>query len=99
MSGEIVPYVQGVITGLTEGTINMIDVPKCLGEVGVSKSDISAITKAVMNVPVGAQAKLLRQLPRPLPKEGDLFKNKTDLWPIDPSKITETTEEEPVNWL
>lgn len=99
MSGEIVPYVQGVITGLTEGTINMMDVPKYLGEVGVSKSDASTITKAVMNVPVGAQAKLLSQLPHPLPKEGDLFNNKTDLWPIDPSKIAETTEEEPVNWL
>lgn len=98
MSGEIVPYVQGVITGLTEGTINMIDVPKYLGEAGVSKSDISVITKAVINVPVGAQAKLLDRLPHPLPKEGDLFENKTDLWPIDPSKIADIAEEEPVNW-
>lgn len=98
MSGKIIPYVQGVITGLTEGTISMIDVPAYLKEVGVNNSNISAITKAVLNVPVGVQAELKSKLPHPLPKAGDLFRNKEDLWPVDSSEITEPAEENHQVW-
>lgn len=98
MDGDVIPFVQGVVTGLTEGTLSMVDVPTWLKENGVSSSDAVKITKAVANIPVGAQAELIKQLPHALPKANDLFRDKTDLWPIDPKDVPEEEENE-LEWL
>ena len=98
MSGDVIPYVQGIVCGLTEGTLSLVDVPIALAENGVAEANISQITRAVANIPMGAQAELIKQLPHPLPKADDLFRTKTDLWPVDQSEIPEETPEDPV-WV
>ena len=52
----------------------------------VSDSDAKKIVRSVANIPIGAQASLPNFGKRP--KKGDLFKEKTDLWPIDPIEFT-----------
>lgn len=78
---EVAPHVQAVIIGLTEGTLSLQDVKTFLAGSGLGKSEIDAVVRSVSNIPIGAQAALPNYAKRP--KKGDLFKEKTDLWPID----------------
>jgi len=87
-STELLPLVQAVIIGLTEGTLGLGQVASFLTEQGVSQSDARQITRSVANIPIGAQMALPNFARRPKP--GALFREKTDLWPIDPNELAES---------
>lgn len=84
---ELLPQVQAAIIGLTEGTLGLDDIAAFLGRHNVGKNETRAIVRSVANIPIGAQAALPNFSRRP--KKGDLFRQKTDPWPIDPKEIDE----------
>lgn len=98
----LLPQVQAVIIGLTEGTLELAGVSEFLTGNGVSERDAERITRSVANIPIGAQS-ILENYDR-RPQKGDIFRAKTDLWPLDPSEIplaeeaSLTTTEGP-DWL
>jgi len=101
-STELLPQVQSAIIGLTEGTLSLKAVPGFLREHNVNQRDADDITRSVAKIPIGAQA-ALPNFSR-LPKAGDLFREKTDLWPIDPNEIesaagVEAESGDKVNWV
>lgn len=99
---KYLPHVQATIIGLTEGTLTLNNVMDFLTQNNVVKYDAERITRSVSNIPIGAQVVLRTKLNRDLPKKGDLFKSKTDLWPSEESfdstdpKKTEAVE---IKWL
>jgi hypothetical protein len=95
-------YVKGVIIGLTEGTLDLRSAKDFLRGHGATADIANQVIRAVAHIPLGAQ-QLCPNFDR-IPKAGDLFKEKTDLWPIDPDSIDLSTESiapdnEPVTWL
>ncbi len=78
------PAVISAIIGLTEGTR---DIDNRL----VFDYDL---IKQLSSIDIGAQAKLRHALPHPVPKAGDIFRNKGDLWPIQPGE--EDAEDTPM---
>ena len=52
------------------------------------------LIEQLSKIDIGAQAKLRHALPHPVPKAGDIFRNKGDLWPIQPGD--EDAEEKPL---
>jgi hypothetical protein len=82
---ELLPQVQAVIIGLTEGTLELNQVEKFLQTNNVSKDDSKNIVRSVAGIPIGAQAALPNFSKRP--QKGDLFKEKTDLWPTGKSEV------------
>ena len=47
---------------------------------GLTKDEIKAVCRSVANIPIGAEVPF-RQAIKRLPQAGDIFKEKTDLWP------------------
>lgn len=92
---ELLPHVQAVIIGLTEGVLSLSDAKQFLMDNAVSESDAQSIVRSVANIPIGVQAVLRSKLDRSLPQKGDLFKEKTDLWPVNPDEIEITAEKKP----
>jgi hypothetical protein len=92
-STELLPQVQAVIIGLTEGTLELEQVGDFLAEHNVSVNAAQAIVRSVSNIPIGAQAALPNYNRRP--QKGDIFREKVDvfkktnLWPIDPHEVTD----------
>lgn len=84
---KLLPQVQAVIIGLTEGALGLSDASDFLIKNGVSQIDASNIMRSVSNIQIGAQAVLRTKLNKPLPQKGDIFKEKTDLWPINPDEV------------
>ena len=84
---SLLPVVQAIVVGLTEGIISLSDLRNLKW---ARKYDIDIISRAVANVPLREQAKLPNF--KKIPKQGDLFKEKTDLWPIDPKDIIQETK-------
>lgn len=84
-STELLPEVQAAIIGLTEGTLSLQDIEEFLRKSNVEKDDAKRIVRSVANIPIGAQAALPNFGKRP--QKGDLFREKTDPWPIDPSEV------------
>lgn len=82
---ELLPQVQATIIGLTEGTLGLEQIEEFLQRNNVTKSDAKMIARSVANIPIGAQAALPNFGKRPA--KGDVFREKTDLWPIDPSEV------------
>lgn len=89
-SVRLLPQVQASIIGLTEGTLDLQSLADFLKESGVNKEDARAITRSVINIPIGAQAALPNFARRP--QAGDVFREKTDLWPMDPSEVSALSE-------
>lgn len=85
-STELLPQVQAVIIGLTEGTLSLDEAPSFLEKNNVNSADARRIVRSVANIPIGAQAALPNFAKRP--QAGDLFREKTDPWPIDPSELS-----------
>ena len=79
-STEELPAVISAIIGITEGTLEVTDVKSYLSDKAVDSETIRRVSR----VKAGAQAELRRKLPHPVPKKGDLFASKEDLWPIQP---------------
>jgi len=102
---DILPHVQAVIIGLTEGTISTSEVIDFLIENGIGKENARIIARSVSNIPIGAQAELRRKVEQEhrIPKKGDYFRAKTDLWPIDLSEVPQSDGTQPtqggINWL
>ena len=88
-STKQLPAVISAIIGLTEGTIDVIGLEEHLGKYG----NIDLIAK-LSKIDIGAQAKLRHALPYPVPKAGDIFAKKDDLWPIQPGDSDSEDEAE-----
>lgn len=77
--------VKAAIIGLTEGVLTLSSTEAFLRANGAEQRTAKAIVRAVANIPIGAQT-LAPDFNR-LPRAGDLFRNKTDLWPMTPEEI------------
>ena len=84
-STEVLPQVQATIIGLTEGTLALDGVIEFLTANNVSARDAESILRSVSNIPIGAQAALPNFGKKP--QAGDLFREKTDLWPISGEEL------------
>lgn len=85
---ELLPQVQAVIIGLTEGTLSLDSVDEFLKNNGLtSERDREAVLRSVSNIPLGAQAALPNFDKRP--KAGDIFRTKEDLWPLTADELAE----------
>ncbi len=91
-STELLPQVKATIIGLTEGTLELGQVEEFLQKNNIDGSDAKKITRSVANIPIGAQAALPNFGKRP--QKGDLFKNKTDIWPVSEKEIAEIISSE-----
>jgi hypothetical protein len=90
-SVELLPQVQSIIIGLTENTLALCDAKKFLLDHDVHAETAEGIVRSVSKIPIGAQADLPNFGKRP--KKGDLFRSKTDLWPIDHKELGDEDEE------
>lgn len=77
-------YVKAVIIGLTEGVLDLKSSQDFLQEHG-ARDVANQIVRSVAHIPLAAQT-VFANFDK-LPKAGDVFQSKTDLWPIDQSKI------------
>jgi len=84
-STQLLPQVQAVIIGLTEGTLGLDEVTEFLKTNNVSADNAKRIVRSVANIPIGAQSALPNYGRRP--KMGDLFREKTDPWPVNPEEV------------
>ncbi len=85
------PAVISAIIGLSEGTLDIGALKNHLGE-----HSSYELVQQLSNIEIGAQAKLRHALPYPVPKKGDIFAHKGDLWPIqstdENAEVTAQTE-------
>ncbi len=100
---EYVPHVMATVIGLTEGTLDLQSAVDFLTKNNLNKSNARRIVELVSHIPIGAQ-RSLQNFDR-LPKKGDIFAKKTDLWPAktgelsaDPEKPEDPSEDDP-GWL
>jgi hypothetical protein len=84
---EHLHYVKACIIGLTEGVLDLESAQVFLRDQKLSEREAKGIVRAIAHIPLGAQ-KLFPNFDR-LPKAGDLFREKTDLWPIDKGTVVE----------
>lgn len=80
------PHAQAVIVGLTEGTLSLEEVEGFLAEHKVPSLAARALMRSVVNIPIGAQT-VLPNFDRQ-PVAGDVFRKKTDLWPLAPNEVS-----------
>ena len=90
---KVLPQVQAAIIGLTEGTLSLENCEQFLKDQQVSETMAKDIVRAIAHIPVGAQA----ALPNfgKLPKKGDLFASKTEVWPVESGQDGEAVEDSP----
>lgn len=72
--------VKATIIGLTEGTIDLGNAEDFLQQHNIPKDAAKRTVRAVAHIPIGAQTSA-PDFAR-LPKAGDAFREKTDLWPV-----------------
>jgi hypothetical protein len=80
--------VKAAIVGLTEGVLDLQTAEAFLVEHKVRADAARQIVRAVSHIPLGAQMEAEHF--GKLPKAGDIFKQKTDLWPMDASDVPAT---------
>ncbi len=95
---DYLPQVQAAVIGLTEGTLMLSDTGSWLRQHGVPDHMIQNLVDQLAKIPLGAQANLRAQLEHPLPKAGDIFAQKTDLWPISKDQ-SDTAQDGGIDWL
>lgn len=97
------PHTQAVIVGLTEGFLSLSTAEEFLTENGVKERVAEEIVRSVAHIPLNAQVELMSNLDRPLPQKGDLFKDRSDTWPIgtDESQVisSKDEDEDSIVWL
>lgn len=86
-STKQLPKVISAIIGLTEGTLDISDIADYV-------DGDSRLSYQLAKIDIGAQAKLRHNMEHPVPKEGDVFMNKNDIWPIPSGEITKEGAEE-----
>lgn len=100
-STEFLPHVQAAIIGLTEGTLELGTVQEFLEKNNVKTEIAERIVKSVANIPIGEQVALPNFPKRP--QKGDIFAEKTSLWPMDKSEIdsdlVKGSEEDSPGWI
>lgn len=86
------PEVISTIIGLTEGTIDITD---------ISERVDTKIAVQLSRIDIGAQLRLRHKLKHPVPKAGDIFINKDDIWPSDKTDDDENAAlaDDDVNYL
>lgn len=84
---EHVPHIMAAVTGLTEGTLDLNSAKHFLEGANLSKSDAERAIESIAHIPLNAQCDLPNY--GKLPKKGDYFAQKTDLYPVDPDKVPE----------
>jgi hypothetical protein len=77
---EFLPHIQACLIGLTEGVLDLSACEDMLRRRGVQRDMARSIVLAVAHIPIGEQTRAPAF--KKLPQAGDLFKNKTDLWPV-----------------
>ena len=77
---EQLALVQAAIIGLTEGTLDLQSVREFL-TAEAANTEVESVIRAVSGIPIGSQA-VLPNFGK-LPKRGDIFAKKGDLWPIE----------------
>ncbi len=96
-STDKLPEVISCIIGLTEGTLDVANIKEYF--------DTEPLIKQLSNIELGTQVKLRHKMPHPVPKAGDIFKHKTDIWPIQPDEDQsedqneDETKPEPIVYL
>lgn len=85
---EYIPHVQAAIIGLTEGTLCLQEIKDFLTEHNMEKTYAERLIPYLANMPIGEQAALRAKMENPIPKVGDIYIDKTDLWPADISSVT-----------
>lgn len=75
-STKQLPLIISAIIGLTEGTLEITDLPEHLRD-----TNDDSLIQQLSKIDIGAQAKLRHALPHPVPKAGDVFAKKEDIWP------------------
>lgn len=80
---HVLPQAQAAIIGLTEGTLDLGNCKQFLRDHQVPSEITDTLVRSLAGIPLGAQAALPNF--KKLPKKGDLFEEKTSLWPIDPA--------------
>jgi threonine dehydrogenase-like Zn-dependent dehydrogenase len=78
-------YVKAVIIGLTEGVLDLETAKKFMVRHELGEEMADRIVRAVAHIPLGAQ--MLAENFGRIPLAGTYFKEKTDLWPVDPSEV------------
>lgn len=101
---EMLPHVMATVTGLTEGTIDLSSGEEFLRKANLNDDQAKRLISKVAHIPLGAQCALPNY--SKLPKKGDIFANKTDLFPMNPDDIpadllngTKTQEADSGGWL
>jgi len=103
---ELLPQIQTAIIGLTEGTLELDGIVESLMEKTmickgrdrdnkpilerVDRTDAKLVMRAVSGIPIGAQA-ALPNFDRIAIKD-DIFRNKTDLWPMTAEEVAAEVE-------
>lgn len=95
---DYLPQVQAAIIGLTEGTLTLSDTGSWLRQHDVPDYTIQDLVDQLARIPLGAQANLRAKLEHPLPKAGDIFAQKTDLWPMSKDQ-SDMTQDGGIDWL
>ena len=85
-STKQLPEVISAIIGLTEGTLDITELDSHF------KNYDKFLIHQLSKIDIGAQAKLRHALPHPVPKAGDIFAKKDDLWPIQPGEAPDEDE-------
>ena len=106
------PVIEAAVVGLTEGTLQPLDIKKFLEKHQVSSHNICDALPGLKKVPFRAQRVLEQEskvLTGPLPKKGDIFADKNDINPIrraedvpadaDVQPVKETPVEDSGDWL
>lgn len=104
---ELLPYMEAAIIGLTEGLFDLQSTEEYLRRSNVSQVNARAISRALVRIPVGAQAVLPNF--NKIPLAGAKFAKKGDLWPIghanasvetvEPDEDDDTPPEDKDMWL
>ena len=99
------PQIEAAIIGLTEGTLEPMDVEKFLRDNQVSARNINEAMPGLRKMPFAAQRMLEKASGNRIPVKGDIFATKLDIQPIGhiddiPESGGSTSEETTtVNWL
>lgn len=90
-SMQVLPQVQAAIIGLTEGTLQLSEVSEYLQKSEIDSRFIDLIQDSLVDIPVAAQQQA--ESFSKLPKKGDIFDGKPDVWKDENLWPSERAEE------
>ena len=92
-STEYLPVVEAAIIGLTEGTLDVGDLKEYLKKHIQPVKVVNRLATELEKIDLRAQEALRYKIisnGHQIPKAGDIFRSKTDLWPISDGKTSES---------